>query len=53
MAEFCPDCFLKFNPDLSKNDLITVETIDLCEGCGEIVNEIVLFVKKKPSNNND
>lgn len=53
MAEFCPDCFLEFNPDLTKKDLVTVETVDLCEGCGEIVDEIVLYVKKTPSNNND
>lgn len=44
MAEFCPDCFLEFNPDLTPKDLVTVETVDLCEGCGEIVDEIVLYV---------
>lgn len=50
MAEFCPDCFLEFNPDLTKNDLVIVEDVDLCEGCGKMVNEIVLSVKKIPSN---
>lgn len=50
MAEFCPDCFLEFNPELTKNDLVIVEDVDLCEGCGKIVHEIVLYVKKTPSN---
>lgn len=52
MAEFCPDCFLEFNPDLTKNDLVIVKDVDLCEGCGKIVDEIVLFVKQVSSNNN-
>lgn len=50
MAEFCPECFIKLYPELSRKDLIIIKESDLCEGCGKIVDETVL--KIKPSSKN-
>jgi hypothetical protein len=50
MAEFCPECFIKLYPELSRKDLIIIKEPDLCEGCGKIVDETVL--KVKPSSEN-
>lgn len=56
MAEFCPECFIKLNPEFDKSDLVIVKGKDLCEGCGKIVDEIALSIKKtslhKLGNNN-
>ena len=46
MAEFCPECFLKLNPEFTKDDLVTIKEPDLCEGCGKIVNKTVLSIKE-------
>ena len=46
MAEFCPACFIKFNPEFSKSDLKIVKEPTLCEGCGEIVPKIVIGIKE-------
>ena len=35
MAEFCEDCFLKYNPECAGKPLILSKDRDLCEGCGE------------------
>ncbi len=45
MAEFCKDCFLKFNPQFEKKDLVMIKE-ELCEGCGKVVKETVLKVKE-------
>lgn len=45
MAEFCKECFLKLNPELSEDDLVMVKETELCEGCGKIVDETVLKIK--------
>ncbi len=45
MAEFCKECFLKLNPELSEDDLVMVKEAELCEGCGKIVDETVLNIK--------
>ena len=47
MSEFCKDCFLKFNPQFTEEDLMMMEGDELCEGCGKIVNEVVWEVKEK------
>ena len=44
MAEFCPKCFIKLNPEFSRSDLKIVKEITLCEGCGEIVPKIVIGI---------
>ena len=49
MSEYCPDCFLALNPEYKKSDLIIIKDPDLCEGCGKIVKECVLDVKKQKS----
>lgn len=46
MAEFCKECYLRLNPELSERDLVMLKTPDLCEGCGKIVKATVLNVKK-------
>ncbi len=46
MAEFCKECFLKLNPELSEDDLVMVKETELCEGCGKIVDETVLKIKE-------
>ena len=46
MAEFCPECFIKLNPEFSKSDLKIIKEPSLCEGCGEIVPKIVIDVKE-------
>lgn len=46
MAEFCKECFLNLNPELSENDLVMIKETELCEGCGKIVNETVLEIKE-------
>ena len=46
MAEFCPKCFIKLNPEFSRSDLKIVKEITLCEGCGEIVPKIVIGIKE-------
>lgn len=45
MAEFCKECFLKLNPELSEDDLVMIKEKELCEGCGKIVDETVLEIK--------
>lgn len=45
MAEFCKDCFLKFNPQFEEKDLVMISVDELCEGCGKIVSETVLKIK--------
>ncbi len=45
MAEFCKECFLKLNPELSEDDLVMIKEAELCEGCGKIVDETVLKIK--------
>lgn len=50
MAEFCPECFVKLNPEFTKDDLVIVKELDLCEGCGKIVDEIVLSIKETSLN---
>ena len=46
MAEFCPKCFIKLNPEFSRSDLKIVKEPTLCEGCGEIVPKIVIGIKE-------
>lgn len=46
MAEFCPECFIKLNPEFSKSDLKIIKEPSLCEGCGEIVPKIVIDIKE-------
>lgn len=44
MAEYCIDCFNKINRlNLSKKDVLC--DVDLCEGCGEI-KECVIVIKR-------
>lgn len=50
MAEFCPKCFIKLYPELSRKDLIIIKESDLCEGCGKIVDETVLKIKPLAEN---
>lgn len=45
MAEFCIECFLKQNPEFTKEDLVIIKDPDLCEGCGKIVDKVVLSIK--------
>ncbi len=45
MAEFCKECFLKLNPELSEDDLVMIKEAELCEGCGKVVDETVLKIK--------
>lgn len=47
MAEFCAKCFLELNPELTEKDLVMIKEIELCEGCGKIVDETVLKIKEK------
>ncbi len=47
MAEFCRECFLKLNPELTEKDLVMIKETELCENCGKIVDETVLKVKEK------
>ena len=49
MAEFCKKCFLELNPELTEKDLVMTSGAELCEGCGEIVDEVVWEVKDKSS----
>ncbi len=56
MSEFCKDCFLKLNPQFEEKDLVMIKEDELCEGCGEIVDEVVWEVKEKSrrvNNKND
>lgn len=46
MAEFCPECFIKLNPEFTRKDLVIIKDTDLCEGCGKIVDAIVLSIKE-------
>ena len=46
MAEFCPECFLKLNPEFTKSDLVIIRGQELCEGCGKIVSKTVLNIKE-------
>lgn len=46
MAELCVECFLKQNPEFTKEDLVIVRETELCECCGQIVNKTVLSVKE-------
>lgn len=46
MAEFCKNCFLELHPDLKEKDLILIKDIELCEGCGKVVNATVYAVKQ-------
>ena len=46
MAEFCPEGFLKLNPEFTKSDLVIIRGQELCEGCGEIVPKIVIGIKE-------
>lgn len=38
---------MKLNPELTEKDLVMISGAELCEGCGEIVDETVLKVKEK------
>ena len=46
MAEFCPECFLKLNPEFIKSDPVVIRGQELCEGCGKIVSKTVLNIKE-------
>ena len=46
MAEFCPECFIKLNPEFSMSDLKIIKEPTLCEGCGKIVPKIVIGIKE-------
>ena len=46
MAEFCPEFFLKLNPEFTKSDLVIIRGQELCEGCGKIVSKTVLNIKE-------
>lgn len=50
MAEFCPECFLKLNPEFTKSDLVIIRGQELCEGCGKIVSKTVLNIKESSRN---
>ena len=45
MAEFCKECFLKLNPEFEEKDLQLLKEEALCEGCGKIVDKIVVNIK--------
>lgn len=45
MAEFCKECFLRFNPEFKEKDLQLLKEEALCEGCGKIVDKIVVNIK--------
>lgn len=36
MAEYCKDCFKKWNPDVDEHRLILSRETELCEGCGQL-----------------
>lgn len=43
MAEFCVDCWNELNDsNNSEKDFILSEHLDLCEGCGELKNVIII-----------
>ena len=35
IAEFCKECFLKYNPECAGKHMIMSKDLDLCEGCGQ------------------
>ena len=42
MAEFCLECHNKMNQmNLSEEDVILSDDLELCEGCGEIKNVVI------------
>ena len=45
MAEFCKECFLKLNPEFEEKDLQLLKEEALFEGCGKIVDKIVVNIK--------
>lgn len=45
MAEFCKECFLRLNPEFEERDLQLLKEEALCEGCGKIVDKIVVSIK--------
>ena len=36
MAEYCEDCFKKWNPDVDERRLILSRGTELCEGCEQL-----------------
>lgn len=47
MAEFCLSCWNRMNnTNLTEKDVEISRELDLCEGCGEIKNVILLYKKK-------
>lgn len=36
MAEYCKDCFKKWNPDVDEHRLVMSREVELCEGCGQL-----------------
>lgn len=53
MSEFCKKCFLELNPELTEKDLVMIKGAELCEGCGEIVDEVVWKAKDKSRRKNN
>ena len=41
LAEFCFKCYKKYTDEYAKEeDFIITDTLDLCEGCGEITHVV-------------
>lgn len=36
MAEYCKDCFEKWNPNVDEHRLMLSREAELCEGCGQL-----------------
>lgn len=36
MAEYCKDCFKKWNPNVDEHRLRMSREVELCEGCGQL-----------------
>ena len=47
MADFCLDCFKKFEPNANENNTMLSEDNDFCEGCGEIKPVVIEFNEEK------
>ena len=47
MAEFCLDCFKKFEPNANEDNTVLSEYNDFCEGCGEVKPVVICFEENK------
>lgn len=43
MAEFCLKCLQEFEPNANENNAVLSDSLELCEGCGNLTQIVLEF----------